>query len=359
MTNDLPPELLPRLLVDPRSMAALASVNKHYNRAVNPILYRNVSLSGSRALTCFSRTVVTGRPVLREYPISLHLQDIYSTDALPLELQSVIKELLMHVPNIANLSLTFEPGTIINLIRVPQFSFKLRRLELVPPIEWELFFDFLKTQPQIEHLTLWGEPNDQNFYTSPHWARPYCSLDPQILPNLKTVWSDRVGACLFVPYRPVTSITIFNSQKNFRFHRELANASAPLEYLSENVHVQDIPWERDIVEWCFPTLGFCHQSLREYSLYITFGSYYENNQSLLESLKLGSHPSYPEFAKIRECLSAFSRLRKFKLHVEWDRRHDLSPEFFSLIPELSQLELWNKSCPTLEEVDVFGFILKS
>ncbi|KAG8793982.1 hypothetical protein FRC12_000946 [Ceratobasidium sp. 428] len=357
MTYNLPPELLLRLLIDPRSMAALASINKYYNHVITPILYGNISLSGSCALTSFSRTMATGRPSLREYPRSLHLQDIYQPGTLPLELQSAIKELLMHVPNVVNLSLTFEPRTTINLIRGPRYPFRLRRLELVPPTD-PLFIELLKTQPMIEHIVLWGEPSGRRFYNPPYWATEF-PLNPQILPNLKTIWSDRFNANILVPNRPVTHITMFRSQGAFDFHTDIAKTSAPLEYLSEHIELRANPWEANIASRCFPTLSFCHQSLIEYSLHVTFDYQYALNElSISRHLGTSKNPSFG-FAKIRECLSAFSRLRKFKLQMDWDYKRDLISEFSISIPELSQFERWKESCPTLEEVNIFGLILRS
>ncbi|CAE6541387.1 unnamed protein product [Rhizoctonia solani] len=71
----------------------------------------------------------------------------------------------------------------------------------------------------------------------------------------------------------------------------------------------------------------------------------------------GTGPSYG-LSTLRNGLSAFTALRKFSLSLPSYNQSTITPEFCRTVPELSRLEVWQESCPSLEEVTLFGVILK-
>ncbi|KAG8729215.1 hypothetical protein FRC11_009272, partial [Ceratobasidium sp. 423] len=322
----LPSELV-RLITDNHSTsAALALVNRYYNLVVTPILYERVVLEGSLALKAFSTTLATGRPLLRQYPASLHIchypENAYND---PKDLNPRIKELLMNVPNLMDLRLTLNPPAIRYLLNDPQYPFLLRTLRMVPTKD-ALFIDFLRTQPNIENLVLMSDSGDADLYFTPGWQGVPSPLEPQILPNLKSIESDKVNISFLVPHHPVTSVSLFHSHKDFEFHSEIAKSSAPLERLSECIQLWEIPWETGIVSRCFPSLGFCENSLREYSLEIVPADHRLIEHSVLQFLKNRGDSSYG-LANIRDKLWAFPVLKRFCINFHTDWYNDLTPEF--------------------------------
>ncbi|KDN42282.1 hypothetical protein RSAG8_06949, partial [Rhizoctonia solani AG-8 WAC10335] len=79
--------------------------------------------------------------------------------------------------------------------------------------------------------------------------------------------------------------------------------------------------------------------------------------SVVSFLKERVPPSYG-LDIIRNSLSTFSALRKFNLLFSKPGSHDLTSGFCETVPELSRFDVWQKSCPSLEEVTIFGITLK-
>ncbi|EUC62858.1 hypothetical protein RSOL_460170 [Rhizoctonia solani AG-3 Rhs1AP] len=305
----LPPELVPLIIPDRATSLALALVNKHYNNIVTPTLYKKVTLQRCNVFKAFSETMVAGRPFLREYPTLLHILHWPGLEdgADPDYLKPTIKEILMHIPNLKNLRLTVKESMNRYLIEAPRYPFKLRQLTLMP-IRDTIFVDFLKTQPEIEEVVLWGqiEPSGRSRQYTGH-----TSLQPDILPRLRSIHSDNVNVSFMVPYHPVTKINVSGVHRDFDIHEMIAKSLVPLESLTECIGLSGQPWESGIVSRCFPSLEFCWISLSEYSLRFHLAGPQFYRRSVLSLLKERDTPSYG-LDIIRNGLSVFSALRKFK-----------------------------------------------
>ncbi|CAE6482544.1 unnamed protein product [Rhizoctonia solani] len=353
----LPAELVHLIIDNHSTSTALALVNRYYNHVVTPTLYEKVVLKTTFALEAFRDTLVTGRPLLRLYPVSLHIchypENAYND---PKYLNSTIKEILMSVPNLTDLHLTLSPPVTRYLLKDPQYPFLLRMLRMVPTKD-ALFVEFLRTQPKIENLALMLDSGDADLYFTPGWQSVPSPLEPQILPNLKSIESDRINVSFLVPHHPVTSVSLFHSHKDFEFHNEIAKSLTPLGRLSECIQLWEVPWETGIVSRCFPSLEFCKGSLREFSLEIVPADYRLIEHSVLRFLKNRGDSSYG-LANIRNSLSVFSALKKFSLNFHTDWYNDLTAEFCTTVPELSQIDVWRNSCPELQEIILFGITLR-
>ncbi|CAE7180353.1 unnamed protein product [Rhizoctonia solani] len=350
--KNLPAELVHLIIRHDRSTSLpLGLANKQYYYIVMPVLYERVTLKGGRAINAFYNTLVMGNPMLREYPRSLHLERVSLTpfDDAGSQRQAV-KQLLMHVPNITDLNLALDRSTIQYLLEDPQYPFRLLKLEIFPRKNAS-FVEFLKTQPDIQQLTLNFDPYLEHYYPT-DWSEVTSPLAPDILPKLKSVQSDMAGLGFLVPSRPITSISISDFQEYTGFHKILAKSSAPLEYLKERIHLKSFSWGTTIASQCLPSLKFCHTSLIEYSLRIFPKSYVSN--SVLFFLEDDRSNS---LAKIRGALSAFPGLKKFTLSFRSDQFNDLTPQFCESVPELSRFQVWKECCPKLEEVIIFGIRL--
>ncbi|KDN42269.1 hypothetical protein RSAG8_06936, partial [Rhizoctonia solani AG-8 WAC10335] len=280
MTN-LPPELLHLIIADPSTSAALALVNKYYNRVVTPILYEKVVLAGRTALKAFSGIMVTSEPIKLK-----------------------IKSLLVHVPNLIDLHLNLDALMVNCLLDGYQYPFQLHSLKVIPPRKAS-FIEFLKTQPQTEHVYFMSDPRGTSFYRATGWQGIQSTLEPHVLPNLKSVISNKVDAYFLVLNHPVTSLSIRASHEGIGFHRDLE---------------------------------------------------FHEAESALTLLKT-PHNASRGLEKLRESLSAFSKLRKFRLELELCEDHELTAEFIGAVPELSQFDPWKESCPKLEEINLFGISL--
>ncbi|KDN34805.1 hypothetical protein RSAG8_12140, partial [Rhizoctonia solani AG-8 WAC10335] len=259
----LPADLFHLIITDWHpSPSAMCLVNKHFNYIVTPILHENVILDGYHALINFGKTLETGRPILRQHPRSLQLScSSYFTESF----NRVIKQLLMRVPNIVDLHLKFDSLTMRYLLKELRYPFKLLRLSM-NPYKDATFVKFLKTQPEIRHLTLTSNQFNFSYNLTQEWSEVTSPLEPDILPNLESIQSDTESISFLVPHRPITSVSILGSQEDFHFHQILVKSSAPLERLTERVRLEDSPWEAAIVSQCLPSLEFCQTSLTEYSL---------------------------------------------------------------------------------------------
>ncbi|KAJ1300052.1 hypothetical protein OPQ81_011172 [Rhizoctonia solani] len=355
--KDLPTELVYMMVSDHLAAAALTLVNRYYNHIVTPILYGEITLEGCIALKAFGGTLATGRPILRQYPRSLYLFHYPENAHNDTEcLKQTIRQILMHVPNLVDLHLTLNPLVVRYLLKEPKYPFMLGKLRMVPTKD-SLFIEFLKTQPHIEHLHLMSGSGDDDLYFKPGWHGVSTTLEPQILPNLKSIKSDKASVSFLTPHHPVTSISLFQSHKDLDFHKDLAKSSAPLERLSECIQLWEVPWETGIVSRCLPSLEFCQQSLREYSLDIVGTDYRLIQCSVLLFLKNRDDPSYG-LSSVKKGLSAFPELEKFRLNFHIDWYNDLTPQFCETVPELSEFGVWKESCPKLQEVTLFGVTLK-
>ncbi|KDN33140.1 hypothetical protein RSAG8_13771, partial [Rhizoctonia solani AG-8 WAC10335] len=200
---NLLPELIPLIISDRATSLALALVNKQYNDIVTPILYKVIFLNGIDAIKAFSDTMTSGHPKLCQYPTYLRIYERpvhFSWDGTdPDNLIPVLKQVLMHVPNLSDLTLQVTEPIVHYIIDEPRYPFKLRRLEM-PPVRGAIFAEFLRTQPEIEHISLWGRPDlgGSLIDTTP--------LQPDILPKLRLIEGDTTSISIIVPLRPVTEV---------------------------------------------------------------------------------------------------------------------------------------------------------
>ncbi|KAL5634312.1 hypothetical protein ACGC1H_002400 [Rhizoctonia solani] len=350
---NIPPELVHLLIPDRTTCLALALVNKYYNEIVTLILYRKVDLRGSETLKAFSETMATGRPILREYPTSLHI--VYwpfAQDNDPAYLRPTTKHILMNVPNLNHLRLATRESMTRYLIEDPRYPFKLRQLEMTP-IREAIFIDFLRSQPEIEDVSFWAQDKLQGL---PRWRADATSLQPDILPKLRSIKSDEIDISFLVPHHPVANLTFFEVLQGFEVHKEVAKSLVPLECLTEHIELREHPWDSEIASKCFSSLDFCWSSLNNYSLQLSPRTPKLDDQSALSFLKQRGTRSHG-LDVLRNRLSAFTVLRKFSLGFYYHKRHDLTPEFCKTVPELSRFDLWQESCPSLEEVTLFGVTL--
>ncbi|KAL5634321.1 hypothetical protein ACGC1H_002408 [Rhizoctonia solani] len=352
---NLPPELIPFIIPDHATSLALTLVNKSYNGIVTPILYREVHLEQVQAIEAFSKTMMTGRPILCEYPMLLDLTYNWPgwvLSDLPYFLVPEITQILMHVPNLTSLRLSVEQSMAEYLTEKPQFPFKLRRLAMMP-INDASFINFLKTQPEIEEVSFWVDDEDSEY----RWSVDPTPLQPNILPNLKWIQSDSNTISIIVPHRPVAYVHIIETLHDLEVHREIAKSLVPLKHLTERIELWEYPWESGIVSRCLPSLKFCWYSLTTYSLQISGnfpGSGLPKAELLLKERDTPSHG----LEILRNSLSTFTTLKKFSL-IYWDYSPQrFSPEFCRAIPELSRFDVWQESCPSLEEVTLFRITLK-
>ncbi|CAE6450321.1 unnamed protein product, partial [Rhizoctonia solani] len=161
-----------------------------------------------------------------------------------------------------------------------------------------------------------------------------------------------------VPHRPVTSVRVLGDQWNLGVHKAVSKSLMPLESFRDYIRLRDLPWESGIVSRWFPSLEFCRNSLRQYKIPINGVP----PQSAISRLSL-----QPALEKrgglscgldvLRNGLSMFSILRKFSLDSDYFDK-PLTPEFCAAVPELSRFDLWQESCPSLEEVKIFGVTLR-
>ncbi|KDN33172.1 hypothetical protein RSAG8_13739, partial [Rhizoctonia solani AG-8 WAC10335] len=261
----------------------------------------------------------------------------------------------MHVPNIVDLHLKFDSLTMRYLLKELRYPFKLLRLSM-NPYKDATFVKFLKTQPEIRHLTLTSNQFNFSYNLTQEWSEVASPLEPDILPNLESIQCDTESISFLVPHRPITSVSILGSQEDFHFHQVLVKSSAPLERLTERVRLEDSPWEAAIVSQCLPSLEFCQTSLTEYSLGIFPDptSHPLVHNSALYFLEFERQNG---LAKIRNAITAFSELRKLHLRFRSGQFNDLTSKYCNSVPELSQFRVWKKSCTKLEEVTIFGITL--
>ncbi|CAE6416329.1 unnamed protein product [Rhizoctonia solani] len=349
---NLPPELIPLLGTDCRISAALALVNKHYNEAITPILYKNIFLYRLGVFKKLSNTLTTGHSRLRRYPRYLFISYWYdSWELIGHEPVMHIKQILMHAPNLSTLNLRIKEPVARYLIETPQYPFKLRQL-VMRPVQDATFVEFLKTQSEIEYVRLWASDNEKDWHTGPS------PLQPDILPKLRSVQSNETNVSFLLPYHPVTRVQVFGLLRDPEVHKQIAKSLAPLESLSECIALSEHPWESGIISQWLPSLEFCRSSLSEYSLDMyTVNPEIDSPSIILFFKERGSGPPYGLYT-LRNGLSAFTTLRKFSLDLPSYNQSTLTPEFCRTVPELSRLEVWQESCPSLEEVKLFGVILK-
>ncbi|KDN33862.1 hypothetical protein RSAG8_13043, partial [Rhizoctonia solani AG-8 WAC10335] len=352
MTNLLP-ERIPLIIPDDATTLALVLVNKHYNDMVTPILYKAATLEGIDDIKAFSYTMVSGRPKLRQYLMHLYIVHMPrdslwdGTDPDNLIAALMIKQILMHVPNLIDLALALDEPIYQYLVEEPRYPFKLHSLQMTP-IWDDGFFEFLRTQPEIEAVTFWDDLEDD------HSPLPGAPLQLDILPKLGSISGGKRSVSIMVPLHPVTEVTLSGVQRNLDVHEKISQSLAPLDSLSESIRLTEKPWESVIVSRCLPSLGFCWKSLSEYSLSLEVSSQFDQN-SVLSFLKERVAPSHG-LEIIRTSLSTFSALRILRLNFYPIHLFDLTSEFCETIPELSRFDVWKESCPTLEEVRLFGLI---
>ncbi|QRW18581.1 hypothetical protein RhiXN_03505 [Rhizoctonia solani] len=354
---NLPTELIQLLDDGPSSLVNLALVNRYYNCIVTPILYGKVTLEGLPKILAFADTMLNGRTQLCEYSKFLsicHYPHSFRDESGDLKL--TVKKLLMHLPNLKTLFLKLRRASIRYVLENPHFPFELQNLSMIPPRD-TLFVDFLKTQPSIENITLLID-HERPFCLRPKWTEVSIPLERHILPNLKTINSDEADICFLSPSRPVASVIIKGHSRNLGTHAELAKSSAPLGYLSECIRVWNHPWEDRIVSHCFPSLEFARESLKEYSLGIfVCGISIKLNPSN-PGLLLTAEDIARGLRSIRDCLSSFSKLRKFSLPLSYRHIDDLPLDLCCNVPGLSRFDWWHELCPSLEEITVFRVTLK-
>ncbi|KAG8708511.1 hypothetical protein FRC11_006417 [Ceratobasidium sp. 423] len=359
---NLPPELVRAIINYGADMARLALLNKHYNRISTPILYEVVVLVNPRSSLAFSRTLVTGRPVLREHVKSLEILHAppNTPDNLP-SLKLAIKELLMHAPKVTDLTLIIGRGLYQYLFEQPSFPFVLRRfcVESIPELESWLI-RFLETQTQIESLRVVGT----GMYDLKRYPTGAISpLESHLLPNLKEIEAMPTTIANLVPNRPVSRVYVDNSLCIWdgfgRAHSAFQRSSALLTHLSATLapELGTDSWETEILCF-FEEIEWSKESMVELVLKLVHWKLSFDYESLLALLKSSANPSHG-FEKLRNQLSEFCSLKKFRLECDWFFRDEILPiEFCNTVPELSQFGLWKESCPLLEEVTIFGVSLR-
>ncbi|KAG9090061.1 hypothetical protein FS749_000842, partial [Ceratobasidium sp. UAMH 11750] len=322
--SNLPPELV-RLLADYcPNLSSLALVNRHYNRRITPALYQNVILDNISRLKAFSRTMRTGRRFLRDYPRSLNIGTSVLLDQQLSQLAAMTKQLLMLTANITELSLFLPRFVVKHLLQEPQYPFALRWL-CIEPLDSDGFTTFLETQPHIEH----GRFLYHSVYLS----------NPDVLPRLKSIEGTSVTIRNLAPRRPISIVRFDNPVDDTQLdtiHHALKQSLVPLTHLSIRVRMLLFPWYHGISD-LFSGLDYCRESLKELAIDLYSIIKISANVPLYSFLTCaGAHPE--GFNGVRKCISAFSKLEKFKLDspITWQR--DLSPEFRDSIPELSQFQ---------------------
>ncbi|CAE6454327.1 unnamed protein product [Rhizoctonia solani] len=133
----------------------------------------------------------------------------------------------------------------------------------------------------------------------------------------------------------------------------------PLEIFEDYIRLRGLPWESGIVSQWFPSLGFCRNSLRQYKLRVNgVPPQSEISHLSAQSALEARGGSSCGLDVLRNGLSMFSALRKFSLDGDFLGNRPLTPEFCAAVPELSRFDLWQESCPSLEEVNIFGVTLR-
>ncbi|KAG9123800.1 hypothetical protein FRC07_013918 [Ceratobasidium sp. 392] len=80
-------------------------------------------------------------------------------------------------------------------------------------------------------------------------------------------------------------------------------------------------------------------------------------KSMLWLLEPDKTPSNA-FELLRGGLAVFSDLKRFELKPSWAWERKIPPDFKEATPELSRFDLWTESCRSLEEVRLFGTVLR-
>ncbi|KAG9088910.1 hypothetical protein FRC06_001784 [Ceratobasidium sp. 370] len=265
--SNLPPELV-RLLADycPK-LSSLALVNKHYNRHITPALYQIIILGSVARLKSFSRTMTTGRQLLREYPKSLNIGTSVVLDQQLSQLATMTKQLLMLTAKITELSL-FLPRFIVKyLLQEPRYPFTLRWL-CIEPLDSDGFTAFLETQPQIEHG---------------HFLyHPVHPLNPDILPRLKSIEAAPTTIRNLVPKRPVSIVCIESPIDHTQLdaiHHALSQSLAPLTHLSLQIRTPVFPWYCGVLD-LLSGLEYCRESLKMFTVVLHLTSDTSDDASL-------------------------------------------------------------------------------
>ncbi|KAG9085737.1 hypothetical protein FS749_004142 [Ceratobasidium sp. UAMH 11750] len=347
--SNLPAELV-QLLADhsPGQLSSLALVNKHYNHNITPMLYENISIQGYK-LRPFARTIITGRPLLRGYPKSLSISTLFNmTNNHPDKIKPILRDLLMLTYNITYLSLRTSGHVVSYLMEQPDYPFRLRRLRIPEPptsgVHLDNFYGFLEAQTQVEEIQLLEPREFARISYGSSDSLP--DLESSALPHLASVHATSTWVPKLVSGRPVSRVYVNNPITDLELdaiHEALPQSLAPLTHLTIGVHVPlgDF-WDALVLDF-LSSIEYSRESLCELVLRV-------HCVSVQEQLEYRDSPSYG-LDDVRNGIASFSKLKKFQLECS---HNDLSPDFCASVPELAQFQLWEESCPTLQEVILFG-----
>ncbi|KAG8733158.1 hypothetical protein FRC12_018962 [Ceratobasidium sp. 428] len=354
--TNLPDDLVRSLMgYCPTKPWSLALVNKHYNHYATPVLYQDIEVDTPRGIQGLSSTIKTGHPHLRNFLKVLSVSTLLDPRPDHEALKPHLRDLLLLTPNISKLAVLL-PATITrHLTEESRYPFSLRYLCITEDSS-ENFLRFLENQNQIESICLLRESRVPNRHP------PAVLLSqPGLLPHLQSIESTGFWIQSLVPSRPVSRVICDRSDGIERLpelhviNRALSLSSASLTHLSIGLltHVQI--WHVETL-WLLSDIQFCCETLIELSVRVFLQYVRHMKREVAWILEQENTPS-DGFSPMRERLTIFSSLKKFRLDPPYTWGCKLSPEVLTSFPELSEPNLWKESCNTLEEVTVFDTVL--
>ncbi|KAG8796574.1 hypothetical protein FRC12_019081 [Ceratobasidium sp. 428] len=322
---------------------SLCLLNLYLHKSATPILYKHINLARTKSINLFCRTIITGHPVLRLYPKSLTLRtpwgDIKEMDMPAAE---AIRTALHLTPNLEDLNLSLASTPFSAIFRESRFPFTLRRFT-GPLHASHGFARFLSKQVLMEELYVSQTPRGFALQR----------IDPASLPKLCRVFSGFQTLSSLVPSRPLSRIgcTTLSPNEFAEFGDLLTCSTSPVQCLdvvllrSRKEIVKTVQFFIDSIPAVYDTLEHLHVTL---SFPLDFISKHNSIHA-----RLKRYTSSQEFEELRFALSNFSKLQTFSL-IHERCNNDLPPEFCHSVTELSQLDVWKTSSPSLVSMSLFG-----
>ncbi|KAG8683711.1 hypothetical protein FRC08_014122 [Ceratobasidium sp. 394] len=326
-----------------QDLYSLCLLSQYFHKCATPILYGHVTLARTKSIDLFCRTIISGRPNIRFYLKSLTLRtpwgDIKEMDA---PVADSIRTALHLTPNLVdlNLSLTLMPFNAI--FKDSDFPFTLRRLS-GPLHASQGFIQFLNRQTLVEELYVSHTPRGFSLQR----------VNSDTFPRLSNVSAGFQTLSSLIPSRPLSSIgcTTLSPGEFVDFGELLMRSTSPVQYLnvvllrSRKEIVKTVQLFIDSIPTVYDTLEDLHVTL---SFPLDFVSKHNSIHA-----RLKRYTSSQEFEELRLSLSSFSKLQTFSLSHE-RCNNDLPPEFCDSVTELSQLDVWKSSSPSLVSMSLFG-----
>ncbi|QRV78862.1 hypothetical protein RhiJN_06877 [Ceratobasidium sp. AG-Ba] len=326
-----------------REVYSLCLLNQYFHRSTTPVLYGHVNLINTRSITLFCQTVASGCPTLRHSTKSLTLRspwgDIKEIDAL---VAKSIRIALHLLPNLEDLTLSLAAAPFNAIFQESEFPFRLRRFS-GPLYASDGLARFLENQTLVEQLSI------------SHTPRGFAlqAVDPGAFPGLQYISAGFQTLQSLVPSRPLVRIncTALSSSEFVEFGKLLSRSCAPVRSL-EVVLLRSRKEIVKTVQLFIDSIPTVYRTLEDLHVTLSFPLDFISTHNSIRA-RLKCYSSSQEFEELRLALSNFSKLQTFTLSHE-RCNNDLTPEFCHSVTELSQLDVWKASSPSLVSMSLFG-----